>query len=741
MRAPRKTKSRRMMRSKDKLRNKSVGASRRNGTSSRSEFLSISPLGRKILKFLLDFPDANDRQSLLSALKLKKKEVSILNSEIQILVSTGFVNLSTEQRLSLDPRVSRVDGKVTKNRQGYGFLSRHSGRDLFVSREEMRGVLSGDNVVAIGIPDRAGELDSAIVIEALRADDVALVGVFESQNRKVMLRAIDQDTSVNLVHLQSEEFVPAVGDVFELSIKDFLRESNTFLVELSEFLGRIDEPGIEVKIAIRKFGIPHVWPETVAEGLGQYETSYIPADSNRRDLRNLPFVTIDGESAKDFDDAVLVERQSYGFLLRVAIADVAHYVQPGGRLDSEAANRGTSVYFPTKVVPMLPEELSNDLCSLRPQLDRLVVVYEARLSERGEVLSDKFFEGVINSKARLTYGYVQSVLDSDHPGEFELTSEILENLISLKDLTSILLLRRFERGALDIDMPEYSFNFSADGEIDSVEVTRRFFSQKMIEEAMLCANTGAARFLQSGNYKFLYRTHPAPTFEAIDKLNDLLLSFGIEAIKEDPPETKNFQRVLTSCAEKPFKAIVHGSVLRSMKQATYSPDNQGHFGLAYDAYTHFTSPIRRYPDLLVHRIIKSVLAKGRVAASDLISQGVQTSRAERRAEEASRWVSGWLKAKIARKHIGDSFDGRVSSVTSFGLFVYLDYLHIEGLLHISDLGHEFLEYDDRRKLLFGRSSGLSYRVGDAIEVQIVDADLYSGEITLMSPKKRRGKRR
>ncbi|MEK9873036.1 MAG: hypothetical protein VW583_04620, partial [Betaproteobacteria bacterium] len=249
MRAPRKTKSRRMMRSKDKLRNKSVGASRRNGTSSRSEFLSISPLGRKILKFLLDFPDANDRQSLLSALKLKKKEVSILNSEIQILVSTGFVNLSAEQRLSLDPRVSRVDGKVTKNRQGYGFLSRHSGRDLFVSREEMRGVLSGDNVVAIGIPDRAGELDSAIVIEALRADDVALVGVFESQNRKVMLRAIDQDTSVNLVHLQSEEFLPAVGDVFELSIKDFLRESNTFLVELSEFLGRIDEPGIEVKIA------------------------------------------------------------------------------------------------------------------------------------------------------------------------------------------------------------------------------------------------------------------------------------------------------------------------------------------------------------------------------------------------------------------------------------------------------------------------------------------------------------
>ena len=539
---------------------------------------------------------------------------------------------------------------------------------------------------------------------------------------------------------------------------------------ISEVLGDHLDPGLEIEVAIRNYGIPHEWSDEV-----QSETAAIPDEVTdkdfRVDLRSLPLVTIDGEDARDFDDAVYCEpRPRGGWKLIVAIADVSHYVKPGSALDRQAFERGNSVYFPNHVVPMLPEKLSNGLCSLNPREDRLCMVCEMQVSRDGDVTKYQFYEGLMYSHARLTYTQVAQIIEQRQSGDGESPGSqfaaILPQIDSLHDLYTVLHKRRSARGAIDFDTQETRILFDSQRKISQIIPVKRTEAHRLIEECMLAANVCTAQFLEKAKLPALYRVHEGPSEERLTSLRDFLGELGIGLGGGDDPQPEDYQRVLRAVKHRDDASVIQSVMLRSMSQAVYQAENLGHFGLAFDAYTHFTSPIRRYADLLVHRAIRSLIRSNkkvanvvRVAGASEIAKadiypyelprldetGSHLSVTERRADEATRDVVNWLKCEYLVDRVGEEYSGVVSAVTGFGLFVMLDELYVEGLIHVTGLPKDYYYHEASQHRMVGERTGRVFRLGDKLAVKVVRVNLDERKIdfelveqgTAVSPKGRK----
>jgi ribonuclease R len=536
---------------------------------------------------------------------------------------------------------------------------------------------------------------------------------------------------------------------------------------VKEVLGEIDDAGMEIEIAVRKYGVPHEFSDACIGLARSLPDRVRPQDKKHRvDLTDIPLVTIDGEDARDFDDAVYCEPakvgRGKGWRLLVAIADVSHYVETGSAIDVDAYDRATSVYFPRRVIPMLPEKLSNGLCSLNPEVERLCMVCDMLITGTGEIQAYQFYPGVMWSHARFTYTEVAAILANTRGAEAVRHKERVTDLLNLYDVYRALLKARSQRGAVDFETTETQIICDENGRIERIVPRVRTDAHRLIEEAMLAANVCSADFIQQSKHPGLYRVHEGPTPEKKEILRGYLKAIGVGMTISDDPQPAEFQRIADATKDRPDAQQIHTMLLRSMQQAIYTPINSGHFGLAYDAYTHFTSPIRRYPDLLVHRVIKAILAAeryelpvlptpgeaheklarrlaSRVAAPGhkLKKQlpppsrevqaweaaGLHCSANERRADEASRDVEAWLKCKYMREHLGEEYGGIVTAATSFGIFVTLDQMYVEGLVHITELGGEYFKFDEARQELRGERTGIRYAIGTRLRVQVSRVDL------------------
>ncbi|MDH5437059.1 MAG: ribonuclease R, partial [Gammaproteobacteria bacterium] len=498
---------------------------------------------------------------------------------------------------------------------------------------------------------------------------------------------------------------------------------------ITEILGDHMAPGMEIDVAIRSFDLPQVWSVEVNQEVKKLPDKVLDEDKQgREDIRDLPLVTIDGEDARDFDDAVYCEKQGSGWRLLVAIADVSHYVKPDTALDASANERGTSVYFPERVIPMLPEELSNGLCSLKPQVDRLCMVCEMSVDQTGTVKSHRFFEGLMYSHARLTYNEVGAILQQDDKTLKEKYKSLVPHLEELYALYNVFREQRTKRGSIDFETTETRIVFGENRKIEKIIPTERNDAHKLIEECMIAANVAAAEYLLDNKIATLYRVHDLPKAEKITALKEFLSELGLRLEGGDDPEPKHYSVLLDSIKDRPDFHLIQTVLLRSMNQAMYQPENNGHFGLALEAYAHFTSPIRRYPDLLVHRAIRHLVSKKSVASFrygkvDMESFGEHCSMTSRRADEATMDAVAWLKCEYMMDKIGEVFDGTISSVTSFGLFIELDEIYVEGLVHVTGLKNDYYHFDPVKHRLTGERMGKVYRLADRIKVKVMRVDL------------------
>jgi ribonuclease R len=496
-----------------------------------------------------------------------------------------------------------------------------------------------------------------------------------------------------------------------------------------EILGNYADSGMEIEIALRKHNLPHEFSKEAVALAESYPKLVQPGDyRNRIDCREMPLITIDGETARDFDDAVYAEPQGKGWRLVVAIADVSFYVKPKDALDSGAYDRGNSVYFPRRVIPMLPEALSNGLCSLNPDVERLCMICDMQVDGLGVVKQYKFYPSVMRSKARMTYTQVHEILEHPEDALAQEYTWLMPHLQHLQSVYKLMLTQREKRGAIEFETSETIMVFNDNGKIDSIVPSHRNEAHKLIEECMLAANVCAADFLHSHEHPALYRIHEGPTPEKLELLRTFMGEFGFGVGGGDKPHAKDYGRLLDKIRQRPDAQLLQTVLLRSMQQAVYSPDNVGHFGLAYEAYAHFTSPIRRYPDLLIHRAIKAVLNGEKYKPGDWSQLGTQCSMTERRADDATRDVTNWLKCFYMQDKIGEVFEGTVAGVTSFGLFVALDGVYVEGLLHVTELGNDYFHYDKARHEMAGERTGVRYQLGDRLTIKVARVDLETTKI-------------
>jgi len=502
------------------------------------------------------------------------------------------------------------------------------------------------------------------------------------------------------------------------------------LGRIVEVLGNYADPGMEIEIALRKHDLPYEFPKDAECQAKKFAPKVVADDyAGRESVAKLPLVTIDGETARDFDDAVYCEPAGKGFRLVVAIADVSSYVKSGDALDKEALNRGNSVYFPRRVIPMLPEELSNGLCSLNPDVERLCMVCDMQISGKGDIEEYRFYPSVMHSRARLTYTQVAAMLVDPKGKEAKQYAAVLPHIKHLHILFQTLLQAREKRGAIDFETIETQMMFNTEGKIERIVPVVRNDAHKLIEECMLAANVCAADFLNEHKHQTLYRVHEGPTPEKLEAVREFFKEFGLQLGGGDAPQAGDYAKLLKQVKGRPDAALLQTVMLRSLRQARYCPDNVGHFGLGYEAYAHFTSPIRRYPDLLVHRAIKAVLdGKQYKPHEKWDALGIHCSQTERRADDATRDVEAWLKCFYMRDHLGSMFNGTVSSVTGFGLFVALDEIYTEGLVHISELGTDYFHFDPAKHQMLGERTGKRYRLGDRVRVKVVRVDMESTKI-------------
>jgi len=638
--------------------------------------------------------------------------------------------------------LQEVSGVLQGHRDGHGFvLMQGQGPDLYIPSNEMRAALHGDEVRARVVRiDKRGRPEGRI-LEILNRRSRPLIGRLLLESGVWLVAPEDKRLSQDILIPKSGTAQARPGQVVAVE----LTEPPTLYAQpvgrITEVLGDIDDPGLEIEIAVRKYEVPHVFSaETLAQA-GKLPEKLRAADlKGRVDLRDVALVTIDGEDARDFDDAVYCEPQGRkgGWRLLVAIADVSHYVKPGEALDGDAFERATSVYFPRRVIPMLPEKLSNGLCSLNPEVERLSLVCDMVISAEGETEAYQFYPAVICSHARFTYTEVAAILANTRGPEAQRRDELVPHLLHLHGVYKALLGARARRGAVDFDTPETQIICDENGRIERIVPRTRNEAHRLIEEAMLAANVCAAQFIEQAEHPALFRVHEGPTEEKRQTLMAALRSLGIQANLPDKLKPADLQALAQATRERPDAPQVHMLLLRSMQQALYTPYNNGHFGLAYAAYTHFTSPIRRYPDLLVHRVIKALLAGKRYALAGATARGRQAQAAalgaweqiglhcsgnERRADEASRDVEAWLKCRYMRDRLGEDYLGQVTSVAPFGVFVQLESLFVEGLVHVTELGGEYFRFDEARQELRGERTGIRYGLGARLHVQVSRVDL------------------
>ena len=631
-----------------------------------------------------------------------------------------------------------VTGRIEGHPDGHGYLvpdAATAGADapwIGISAAEMRQVLRGDRATVRLLGSDARGRPTGEIIEVLERSNRRVVGRLHKEHGVLFLVPEDRRMPLDILIPPDQAGRAKPGQVATVELVAQPSKHAQPIGRVVEVLGAYADPGMEIEIALRKFDLPHEFSKkALALARSMPEQVRDEDQRGRRDLRHLPFVTIDGETAKDFDDAVHAVREGKGFRLRVAIADVSHYVRHGDALDQDARERGTSVYFPRRVIPMLPEKLSNGLCSLNPDVDRLAMVCDMAITPAGKVARYEFYAAVFRSHARLTYTIVWDLLSRKKANA---------ELQTLYEAYKALFQERTRRGAIDFESVETRMEFDARGKILRIVPEPRNEAHRLIEECMLAANVCAGDFLTSRGHPALYRVHDVPAPEKVHALRDFLAELGLHLPGGEAPKPKDYSQLLAKIRQRPDFALLQTILLRSMKQAVYTPENLGHFGLAFDAYVHFTSPIRRYPDLLVHRAIKAVLANQKYTGIDWAELGRHCSETERRADDASRDVESWLKCFYMQDHVGESFDGTITGVTAFGLFVMLDNYYVDGLVHISELGRDYYRYEPNRHLLLGERTGTRFRLADRIKVKLVRVDLETRKIDLV-PAGGEGRRR
>jgi len=664
--------------------------------------------------------------------------------------------------------LDEIEGTVQGHRDGHGYVVRDDGEaDIYLPPNEMRAVLHKDRVKArIVRHDRKGRAEGR-VLEIIERPAQPIIGRLLHESGVWLVAPEDKRYGQDVLVPKGATGTAKPGQVVVVELTEPPSLYGQPVGRVKEVLGEIDDPGMEIEIAVRKYGVPHEFSEACIALARALPEKVRPQDKKHRvDLTDVPLVTIDGEDARDFDDAVYCEPtkvgRGKGWRLLVAIADVSHYVETGSAIDIDAYERATSVYFPRRVIPMLPEKLSNGLCSLNPEVERLCMVCDMLITATGEIQAYQFYPAVMWSHARFTYTEVAAILANTRGPEAARRKERVQDLIHLHDVYRALLKARETRGAVDFETTETQIVCDENGRIEKIVPRTRNDAHRLIEEAMLAANVCSADFIQEGKHPGLYRVHEGPTPEKKDILRNYLKAMAVGMTISDEPLPAEFQRIAAATKDRPDSQQIHTMLLRSMQQAIYTPLNSGHFGLAYDAYTHFTSPIRRYPDLLVHRVIKAILRQGRYELPVLPTPGeaheklarrlqrsanagaakpkkvpgasprelqaweaagLHCSANERRADEASRDVEAWLKCKYMREHLGEEYGGVVSAVTSFGVFVTLDQMYVEGLVHITELGGEYYKFDEARQELRGERTGIRYAIGSRVRVQVSRVDL------------------
>ncbi len=697
---------------------------------------------------------------LAECLKIGSDNRADFDTAVAALERAGRIVRNRAGLLLVAARANLLSGKVQGHRDGYGFLiPDDGGPDLVLSEHEMSKVLHGDRVLArqAGQDRRSRPLGE--IVEVIEHRTNRLVGRLLNERGVTIVVPEDQRIAHDILVPPGTGPAAEHGQVVVVEIVQQPQRHVQPVGRVIEVLGAIDDPGMEIEIAVRKFSVPHEFPAAALAAAEQLPNGVVARDLDGRvDLRDVPLVTIDGEDARDFDDAVYCTPINKGrtrWRLLVAIADVSHYVQAGEALDAEAQNRSTSVYFPRRVIPMLPEKLSNGLCSLNPKVDRLVMVADMVISAKGVISAYQFYPAVMHSHARLTYSDVWEALSIPDSRAAQRLAEQMPQLNDLYDLYQLLAKARVARGALDVETTETYIVCDANGRIEKILPRTRNDAHRLIEEMMLAANVSAADFLTRHKHPALYRIHEGPTADRLSNLRTLLKTLGLHLGGGDSPQSSDFAELLRKIRPRPDVQLLQTMLLRTMQQAVYSPHNVGHFGLAYQGYAHFTSPIRRYPDLLVHRAIKAILTQrvyepkllaaldvqdvpraarrpsreGKAAVAPVWEKlGLLCSANERRADDASRDVEAWLKSYYMRERVGETYSGTISTVVPFGIFVVLDDLFVDGLVHVSELGTEYLQFNEPLHELRGERTGLRYRLGDRVTVQVARVDLEARRI-------------
>ena len=671
----------------------------------------------------------------------------------------GQLFFNPQGMLLLNTKLDFISGRVQGHRDGFGFLLRDDGGpDLFLAPREMLKVLHGDRVLVRPEGDYRGKPEGTIVEVIERRTD-RLVGRYLKERGMHIVVPEDQRIKHDILIPKGGRGQAEHGQVVTVEIVQQPTRHTQPLGRIIEVLGDIDDAGMEIEIAVRKFDVPHEFSKKALAQADRIPDAVQPAElEGRVDLRDVPFITIDGEDARDFDDAVYCEpielgtakRSAMGWRLLVAIADVSHYVKPGDAIDTDAIERGTSVYFPRRVVPMLPESLSNGICSLNPGVDRLVLVCDMVIhgsgARAGQVKAYQFYEAVIRSHARTTYTEIWAVLQQPQGPTAHKYRALVPHIQNAYELFQVFDEARRTRGAMEFDTVETRIVTNAVGKIERIEPAVRNDAHRLIEEFMLAANTCAADYMTRSKRHGLYRVHDGPTPEKLKLLRDFLRNLGLSLGGDESPSTHDYAKLLDEARARPDFEIIQMMCLRSLQQAIYSPEQDGHFGLAYERYAHFTSPIRRYPDLLTHRVVKSILQRKRYTpqlaelgdTSDLSAKerelavweklGLMLSAYERRADDASRDVEAWLKCWFVKEHVGEVFSGRITGVAPFGVFITLDTLYVEGMVHVSELGSDYFQYNEAMHELRGERTGIRYRLTDAVHVQVARVDLEARRI-------------
>ncbi len=642
------------------------------------------------------------------------------------LIAQGRVVRNRRAAYGLAEHMDLIRGRVSAHADGFGFvIPDEDGTDLFLAPRQMRQVFDGDRVLAaVSGVDRRGRKEGQIV-EILERVRNQIVGRLVLEGGAAFVAPDDPKLTHDIVIPNPSHAEAKPGKIVVARITQPPTSERPPLGEIVSVLGHADEPGMATRIAIFNHQLPEEFPDPVIAEARAFGDQVDPARAEGRlDLRKLPLVTIDGADARDFDDAVHAEKAGDGYRVYVAIADVAEYVTPGSALDAEAVKRGTSAYFPDQVVPMLPETLSNGLCSLNPDVDRLVLVCEMRLDGKGKVTSSRFHEAVMRSAARLTYDQVQRMVEAGDPELNQRFGHVRKNLDTLFEVYRLMARRRERRGAIDFDSSEVQFVFDDQGRVEQLRRRTRHDAHRLIEECMIAANVEAARAAHRGDLATLYRVHDKPPPDKLADLETFLSAHGLKIRWKDDPEPADLTRIQQQARNTPIAPLVDAVLLRSLALAVYSPEDRGHFGLALESYAHFTSPIRRYPDLLLHRALKHQLRKQSkknypYSVKQMVELGRECSWLERRAEDAGREVDGRLKCLYMQRHVGDEFDGVITGVTGFGAFIEIPEMGVSGLVHVTALPNDYYHFDPVGKVLTGERRGLRYRLADAIRIEVL----------------------